>query len=302
MEMRSATPAKKKPSVGRVKPIPRANQKVTSSTPAPVNATTTASLRRPQLRSGVTQTSLLRERSFCHLGKFRPYGKEFAVSYSKPHFYEARDEPIPDVFSHMMENPQSDTSLQNALQDVLSDVKKSLKEDMRISNEYNEQKLEELTHRFEQLLRQQEYAHQQEVLELQGSIEYLQEKLVSNREQKEVLEQKLEDANQKILERSEEMGSIRAEVSDLRREVQELRAYKAKHMREMQNVEKLRKELEVSQAVNRITREEFAKIEDERDELREEFEKSLQKIKLANQRRNRTIEEELDETMDELLS
>ncbi|EYC13280.1 hypothetical protein Y032_0044g1079 [Ancylostoma ceylanicum] len=70
----------------------------------------------------------------------------------------------------------------------------------------------------------------------------------------------------------------------------------------MQNVEKLRKELEVSQAVNRITREEFAKIEDERDELREEFEKSLQKIKLANQRRNRTIEEELDETMDELLS
>ncbi|KAL6742527.1 hypothetical protein Aduo_015671 [Ancylostoma duodenale] len=70
----------------------------------------------------------------------------------------------------------------------------------------------------------------------------------------------------------------------------------------MQNVEKLRKELEAFQAVHRLTREEFAKIEDERDELREEFEKSLQKIKLANQRRNRTIEEELDETMDELLS
>ncbi|KAL6742526.1 hypothetical protein Aduo_015670 [Ancylostoma duodenale] len=100
---------------------------------------------------------------------------------------------------------------------------------MRISHEYNEQKLEELTLRFEQLLRQQEYAHQQEVLELQGSIEYLQEKLVTDREQKEALEQGLEDANMKLLERSEEMGSIRAELSDLRKEVQELRAYKAKH-------------------------------------------------------------------------
>ncbi|RCN38735.1 hypothetical protein ANCCAN_15329 [Ancylostoma caninum] len=100
---------------------------------------------------------------------------------------------------------------------------------MIISHEYNEQKLGELTHRFEQLLRQQEYAHQQEVLELQGSIEYLQEKLVTDREQREALEQELEDANMKLLERSEEMGSIRAELSDLRKEVQELREYKAKH-------------------------------------------------------------------------
>ncbi|KIH68347.1 hypothetical protein ANCDUO_01315 [Ancylostoma duodenale] len=177
---------------------------------------------------------------------------------------EGRDEPIPDVLSHMVEN--SEVDLQNALHDVLSDVKKSLKEDMRISHEYNEQKLEELTLRFEQLLRQQEYAHQQEVLELQGSIEYLQEKLVTDREQKEALEQGLEDANMKLLERSEEMGSIRAELSDLRKEVQELRAYKAKHRREMQNVEKLRKELEAFQAVHRLTREEFAKVSSNRED------------------------------------
>ncbi|RCN38736.1 hypothetical protein ANCCAN_15330 [Ancylostoma caninum] len=41
---------------------------------------------------------------------------------------ESRDEPIPDVFSHMVEN--SEVDLQNALHDVLSDVKKSLKEDV----------------------------------------------------------------------------------------------------------------------------------------------------------------------------
>ncbi|EYC13284.1 hypothetical protein Y032_0044g1080 [Ancylostoma ceylanicum] len=154
--MRSATPAKKKPSVGRVKPIPRANQKVTSSTPAPVNATTTASLRRPQLRSGVTQTSLMRRSHIAecearlfertaHVEALRERVRRFlqqaaflrserrgnnSLLQDSGSVDEARDEPIPDVFSHMMENPQSDTSLQNALQDVLSDVKKSLKEDV----------------------------------------------------------------------------------------------------------------------------------------------------------------------------
>ncbi|RCN28495.1 hypothetical protein ANCCAN_25760 [Ancylostoma caninum] len=59
MEMRSAASAKKKPSVGRVKPIPRTNSKATNSTPATLNATTTYSLHRPHSRSDGTQTSVV---------------------------------------------------------------------------------------------------------------------------------------------------------------------------------------------------------------------------------------------------
>ncbi|VDM77532.1 unnamed protein product [Strongylus vulgaris] len=164
----------------------------------------------------------------------------------------------------MMESSHVDTVLRNVLQEVLSDVEKKLREDidkhLKLSRASNEQKLKELTAQFEHVFRQKQYSHEQELLELQGSVEYLQETLTTTREQKERLEQELEDANVKLLETSEEMGSIRAEVSDLRKEVQVLRAYRDKHMREVQNLDQLQKRLEDYQAVNRYIRQEFAKV------------------------------------------
>ncbi|KAL6742525.1 hypothetical protein Aduo_015669 [Ancylostoma duodenale] len=151
MEMRSA---KKKPSVGRVKPIPRANQKATNPTPATFNATAISSLRRPYSRGDVTQTSVVRRSNIaeCEARLFERTAHVEALWERVRRFLqqaaflrndrrgnntllqdtgsvdEGRDEPIPDVLSHMVEN--SEVDLQNALHDVLSDVKKSLKEDV----------------------------------------------------------------------------------------------------------------------------------------------------------------------------
>ncbi|VDN24680.1 unnamed protein product [Cylicostephanus goldi] len=144
-----------------------------------------------------------------------------------------QEDAVPGIISQMLQNRQSEIVLQNVIQEVLSEVESKVRQEFenqfRTSRNSNEQKLETLTTRFEDVLRQKEYAHDQEVLELRGSIEYLQETLTATREESERLRQQLDEANFKILERSEDVGNVQAEITDLRQEVQALRAYRDKH-------------------------------------------------------------------------
>nr|CDJ87844.1 unnamed protein product [Haemonchus contortus] len=70
----------------------------------------------------------------------------------------------------------------------------------------------------------------------------------------------------------------------------------------MESIDQLREELEKQKLVAKTTYEEFAKVEKERDELRLEFDKNLQKLRKLNQRRHHAIMAELDEAEEEILS
>ncbi|VDL82607.1 unnamed protein product [Nippostrongylus brasiliensis] len=124
---------------------------------------------------------------------------------------------------------------------------------------------------------------------------------VTTRELNEDLAQRLEDANSTLLERAQDRGAMVAEIEDLREELKELRVFKAKHGREMQNIDRLRADAEKQKQITETVLEEFVKMENERDELRSEFEKSLLKLRQSNYQRNRAIVAELDEAEEELL-
>ncbi|KAK6044892.1 hypothetical protein COOONC_17603, partial [Cooperia oncophora] len=137
---------------------------------------------------------------------------------------------------------------------------------LRIAQERNDRRLEDLTLRFEQTLRQRETDHLREVTELHGRIEYLQDKLEATREMNESLEQRLENANSELLDHSQNMGSTMAEIKDLRQEVKDLRLFKARHRQEMESIDRLRQELEEHKMIAKTVVEEFVKVENERDE------------------------------------
>ncbi|CAJ0589814.1 unnamed protein product [Cylicocyclus nassatus] len=321
MERRATATDKKKPSVGRVKPMLRgtsadADSRIPSNAATQLTQGNVSQARRSAVAEAEArytgrsaQIEMLRERIRRYLeqaASLRAEHRRDHVSVENVHNNdEEQDDAVPGVISRMLQNRQSEIVLQNVLQEVLSEVGSKLRQDIenqiRMSRNSNEQKLETLTTRFEDVLRQNQYAHDQEVLELRGSIEYLQETLTATREESERLRQQLDEANFKILERSEDMGCVQAEITDLRQEVQALRAYRDKHRLEMKNLDQLQKQLEDLQTINRLTRQEFTKLEEERDELREEFEKNLLRLRMANQLRNKAIEEQLDDTAEEIL-
>ncbi|WKY10127.1 hypothetical protein Q1695_002463 [Nippostrongylus brasiliensis] len=218
---------------------------------------------------------------------------------------EADGSNLARLLSTLLGNAHSEQSLRAPLGRVLAEIDAILKEDveqrLRIERERSAHREEELVLRFEQTITERESANMLEIVQLHGRIEYLQDELRTTRELNEDLAQRLEDANSTLLERAQDRGAMIAEIEDLREELKELRVFKAKHGREMQNIDRLRADAEKQKQITETVLEEFVKMENERDELRSEFEKSLLKLRQSNYQRNRAIVAELDEAEEELL-
>ncbi|KAK5979566.1 hypothetical protein GCK32_003741 [Trichostrongylus colubriformis] len=290
MDVRITTAAVKKPSVVRVKPIPRKNQ----STPILSNKVASP-IHVPALRGSVAQNSLVRKPQSL---------KQPAIQLERAHHIGGSR--LASLLSLLLGESQNEGNLRGPIGRILTEIDNILREDvqqqLRIAQERSDRRQEDLTVKFEQSLRQRESAHLREITELHGRIDYLQDELEATREMNGKLEQQLEDANMQLLEWTQNMGSIMAELDDLRKEVEELRLFKAKYRRGMEHIERLRQESEKQKLIAETTFEEFAKMEQERDELRLEFHKNLQKLRQSNQKRHRAIMAEIDEAEEELLS
>ncbi|PIO68166.1 hypothetical protein TELCIR_10057 [Teladorsagia circumcincta] len=167
---------------------------------------------------------------------------------------------LAELLSILLGESQSETNLRGPIQRILKEIDNILREDvelqLRNEQEQSDRRLENLTMRFEQTLRQRESSHLREIAELHGRIDYLQDQLRATREMNESLEQRLDNTNSELLERSQNIGCTMAEIE----------------------------------------------VENERDELRMEFDKNLQKLRQSNQRRHHAIVAELDEAEDEILT
>ncbi|VDO38274.1 unnamed protein product [Haemonchus placei] len=219
---------------------------------------------------------------------------------------EVDGSPLAGLLAILLGESQTGENVRRPIQRILTEIDNVLREDVEhklmIAQERNDRQLEDLTLRLEQTLRQRETSHLREITELHGRIDYLQDQLKESREMNENFERQLENANLELLERSHGMGSTMAEIEDLRKEVKELRLFKAKYRQGMESIDQLRDELEKQMLIAKTTYEEFAKVEKERDELRLEFDKNLQKLRKLNQRRHHAIMAELDEAEDEILT
>ncbi|XGW02198.1 hypothetical protein V3C99_014331 [Haemonchus contortus] len=329
MDSRITNAAVKKPSVVRVKPIPRKNQP-----PAPILHRANSPIHVPLLRTYPAQHALVRrpqtskhranqpERAvhqeelrrrvrglLQQAADLRTHGANSRSAPQSSHYVEDVDEvdgsPLAGLLSILLGQSHTDKNVRRPIQRILTEIDNVLREDVEhqlmIAQERSDRQLEGLTLRLEQTLRQRETSHLREIIELHGRVDYLQDQLKESREMNENLERQLENANLELLERSHGMGSTIAEVEDLREEVKELRLFKAKYRQGMESIDQLREELEKQKLVAKTTYEEFAKVEKERDELRLEFDKNLQKLRKLNQRRHHAIMAEIDEAEDEIL-
>ncbi|KJH53415.1 hypothetical protein DICVIV_00353 [Dictyocaulus viviparus] len=218
----------------------------------------------------------------------------------------ARETPVETYDSHLARlvsqliETQSKSDFQTFFQRILGEIDSLLmkyidEQQLRKACEHNERQMEDLTLMFDQLIRQKECAHQRDVHELQGRIDYIQDELVANRMANEMLQQQLANANSTIVERSQDMGRTMEEIDQLRNEVKQLRSYKKENEYGIRNINQLYEELYRNKSINEEIIKEFVKIENERDELCSTFTDSLMRIRRSNERKREAIEAELND-------